>query len=314
MRTMAAVLAALWVLVANTPRLAGAWTDTGHQVVAIIAWENLSAQARQQAVALLRQAPSDAGLASLLPLNGRPPAVPEREFFVRASTWPDALRGNLTYHQPSWHYRDFFWKEDGGQIVDVPDPMPPGELLAQLPRLTSVVATPDPAQAGARAVGVAWLLHLVGDIHQPLHCSARVTDEEPRGDGGGNTFKLGMIPSPGTPEMMRESLHRYWDGAVDRAVPQRPNESPGGYLARAAQAAMSAHPKASMAARLKPGQFEEWCRESLAAAQAYAYPPGLKRLEDPPDAYRERVSAVALERVALAGYRLAATLEHLFGP
>ena len=77
---------------------------------------------------------------------------------------------------------------------------------------------------------------------------------------------------------------------------------------------MSADPKASMADRLKPGQFEEWCRESLAAAQAYAYPPGLKRLEDPPDAYRAQVSAVALERVALAGYRLAATLEQLFGP
>lgn len=311
---MTAALAALWVLAAGAPRPAIAWTDTGHQVVAIVAWESLSPQARQKAVALMRQAPSDAGLASLFPLDGRPLAAREREFFARASTWPDGLRGNLTYHQPAWHYRDFFWKEDGGRIVDVPDPMPPGELLAQLPRLTSAVATADAAQAGDRAIGVAWLLHLVGDIHQPLHCSARVTDEEPRGDGGGNTFKLGLVPSPDRPEMTREGLHRYWDGAVDRAVPQRPNESASDYLARAAQAAMTAHPKASMAARLKPRQFEDWCRESLAAAQAYAYPPELKRLEDPPDAYRERVSAVALERVALAGYRLAATLEALFGP
>jgi S1/P1 Nuclease len=312
MQTTAAVLAALWVVVADAPRPALAWNDTGHQVVAIIAWENLSAQVRQKAVALMRRAPSDAGLASLFPLDGRPLAVREREFFARASRWPDAIRGNTTYEQPSWHYRDFFWKEDGGQIVNIPDPMPPGELLAQLPRLMSVVVTPDPAQAGARAVGVAWLLHLVGDIHQPLHCSARVTDEEPRGDGGGNTFKLGLVPSPDRPEMIRESLHRYWDGAVDRAVPKRPNESASRYLARTAHAAMRAHPKASMAARLKPGQFEEWCRESLAAAQAYAYPPGLKRLEDPPDEYRGQVSAVALVRVALAGYRLAATIEELF--
>lgn len=66
-------------------------------------------------------------------------------------------------------------------------------------------------------------------------------------------------------------------------------------------------------AGLKPGQFEEWCRESVAAAQVNAYPLALKREQNPPGAYRVLVSTVALERVALGGYQLAAMLEELFG-
>ena len=44
-----------------------------------------------------------------------------------------------------------------------------------------------------------------------------------------------------------------------------------------------------------------------------AYPLELRREQNPPGAYRVRVSRVALERVALGGYRLAAMLEELFG-
>jgi len=309
-RTMAAVLATLWMLLVSGLGSAVAWNDTGHQVVAIIAWDNMSEQTRKKVVATMRGAPSDARLASMFPSDGRPLAVRQREFFVRASTWPDAIRGDATYDNPVWHYRDFFWKQENGQVVNLPDAKPdPGELLGQLLRLKGVVATTDPARARDRAVGVAWLLHLAGDIHQPLHCSARVTDQEPRGDAGGNTFKLGTFPNSND----RDNLHRYWDGAVDKAVPRKTNEGTSVHLARAAAAAVKAHPKASVADRLKPGQFEEWCRESVAAAQVNAYPVELKREQNPPGAYRVRVSTVALERVALGGYRLAAMLEELFG-
>ena len=41
-----------------------------------------------------------------------------------------------------------------------------------------------------KAIAIAWIMHLAGDIHQPLHTSARVTDLEPKGDQGGNLFLL----------------------------------------------------------------------------------------------------------------------------
>jgi hypothetical protein len=264
-------------------------------------------------VALLQQAPADAELARMFPSDTRPLADREREFFVRASTWPDFIRPIPAYHHKFWHYRDFFWRQAGGQIVNLPDPIPdPGEAVDQLARLAALVVTTDPGRAGDRALGVAWLAHIAGDIHQPLHCSARVTSQEPRGDGGGNTFKLQKL-FPGSPAAQdRESLHSYWDGGVDKAVPAHPNEPEMAHVARVAAIAMTAHPKASMATRLNSGQFERWCRESLAIAQAVAYPSTLKRLERPRASYRVRVGTVALEQVVLGGYRLAALLDSLF--
>jgi hypothetical protein len=63
---------------------------------------------------------------------------------------------------------------------------------------------------------------------------------------------------------------------------------------------------------LKPGKFEDWARESLAEAKR-AYPPTLRRGQDPPAAYTQWASPVAIERVARAGYRLAALLEEVYG-
>jgi hypothetical protein len=44
--------------------------------------------------------------------------------------------------------------------------------------------------ASQRSIALAWMLHLVGDIHNALHTSARVTFMDPKGDEGGNLFKL----------------------------------------------------------------------------------------------------------------------------
>jgi hypothetical protein len=110
MRTLALVLVTLWTVVAGGWPPAAAWNDTGHQVVAIIAWDNLSEKARKKAVATLRQAPGDARLASMFRQDGRPLVVREREFFIRASTWPDAIRDVAAYDRPAWHYRAFFWR------------------------------------------------------------------------------------------------------------------------------------------------------------------------------------------------------------
>jgi S1/P1 Nuclease len=41
----------------------------------------------------------------------------------------------------------------------------------------------DPEQ---KAIALAWLFHLVGDIHQPLHTAQLFTVEYPKGDRGGN--------------------------------------------------------------------------------------------------------------------------------
>lgn len=286
-----------------------AWNDTAHQIIALIAWENLSNHARGTVVDVLRQAPADAGLARLFAQDRRPWPVRQREFFRRASTWPDLVRhlepaDRRAYHHPTWHYRNFFWRQGPSGPVDLPNmPVNPENVVERLEHFTGLLADTGNS-TGARAIGLAWLLHLVGDVHQPFHCSSRVTRREPDGDLGGNLFRLG----PWT-----ENLHSYWDRMLDRAIVRHSNESTGAYLARGAALVVGRHPRTSLEGDLKPGKFEDWARESLAEAKR-AYPPTLRRGQDPPAAYAQWASTVAVERAARAGYRLAALLEELYGP
>jgi hypothetical protein len=99
--------------------------------------------------------------------------------------------------------------------VDVPDIEVASEnILERLEHFKTFLA--DTSQPAAdRAIGLAWVLHLVGDVHQPLHCSARVTIREPAGDKGANDFKL---------DSKNKNLHAYWDSMIGKAIPRRSNE------------------------------------------------------------------------------------------
>jgi len=108
---------------------AAAWGPVGHQVIALIAWDTLSQPTRLKVVKLMQRAPSDAGLASLFPKDNSPLAERQRDFFRIAATWPDLVRSKTpaprhAFHRPGWHFRDFFWKQDGTQIVDLSGSFP----------------------------------------------------------------------------------------------------------------------------------------------------------------------------------------------
>src|SRR6266436_8860325 len=64
----------------------------------------------------------------------------------------------------------------------------------------------DPEQ---KAIALAWLFHLVGDIHQPLHTAQLFTVEYPKGDRGGNEICF-RVTQAGQPM----DLHRFWDGVI----------------------------------------------------------------------------------------------------
>jgi hypothetical protein len=312
--TVLSAFAAALLLALLSPRPAAAWDEIGHQVVAHIAWENLRPETRQKAVELLRAAPADADLASLFPQDSRPADVRERELFLRASTWPDIVRDprkparRSRYHKSTWHFVNFFFEQrrPGSPPRELPErgpePVNVVERLEEFRRSVGEATRP----AAERAIELAWVLHLVGDVHQPLHTSARVTPSEPRGDQGGNLFKLGRGRSP-------QSLHGYWDGVVRRGTRRRSGEGEGDYVARIAAGITGRHLRASLAARLKPDDFAAWARESYAAAKTEVYTRDLRRGRMPSAAYRDRALGVAEPAVALAGYRLVAFLEAALG-
>jgi hypothetical protein len=291
---------------------AAAWNDTGHEVVALIAWENLSPAARSKVVAVMREAPAASQLRQLFRQDNRPLEVREREFFRRAATWADLARDLPAFHHSTWHHRNFYWKQDNGVAVDLPDlQVNPENVVERLGHFKTRLADAS-VPASQRAIELAWVLHLVGDIHQPLHCSGRVTVAEPHGDRGGNEYELALFPAP-NPRRDRQSLHAYWDGMIDKAFRRNAGETESAYLQRAANLIVARHPRALLEARLKPGQIDVWARESVVAAQG-AYPDSLKRGVEPTAGYRLMGIQTSRERVALGGYRLALMLEQVAGP
>lgn len=291
-------------------RPARAWDEVGHKVIARIAWDHMSPRAREQAVALLMAAPAGAGLRELLPQDGRPLAERQRELFVNASYWPDQIRsrnhpGNRFAHA-EWHYVNIFWEQQrpGGPVIERPDLGTAGELVTQERRIVQVLSdTTRPAEE--RAVDLAWLLHLIGDAHQPLHNSARVTPADPEGDRGGNLFLLaGLYPF--------NNLHAYWDSMIGFAVPwQADDRTEHDYIESGAALIARRHPESR--ADLRLGDYDGWAREGVRVAQRAAFPAWLERGQRAPAHYRPFAWRAAEPRVALAGYRLAETLDRALG-
>lgn len=289
------------------------WNGTGHIIVARIAWDNMTPKARKNVVTLLMQAPNDACLRDLFPNDSRPLEIRQREFFMLAATWPDVVRPGdhdtrpcIKYHQREWHFVDHFWTGISGDPAhpptDNPKPIAAVNAVERLQLFRTFVVSSMPAKD--RAMSLAWMLHLVGDIHQPLHTSGRITQfpTEKQGDGGGNAFKL-------APDF---SLHSYWDGIVDRADQRKPGESFAAYIDRVSNEFETANPKSSFS-QPAPGNFDLWALESLTRAKNDAYPKTLKRNQMPGATYQAVTFRDARVSIAEAGYRLADLLNQLFG-
>lgn len=298
------------------PQTALAWNSTGHEVVARIAWEKMEPQTRLRVIALMLQVPTDADLASLLAEDERPLIFRQRDFFAIAATWPDIMRSDefpdrkKKYSHSNWHYTNLFWKDQNGIPVDVLELQPEAVNVVERLNFLRTEVTNKNVAASQRGIDIAWILHLVGDIHQPLHTSARVTETEPTGDQGANLFLL--TPKDTLPKDTKR-LHGYWDDILNKSIPRKLNESEMAYVNRIASTIMQRHPEAKMKARLRQGEFAEWAKEGLASAKASAYPSWLKRFRTPSERYRKQVYNVAEPAIALAGYRLAALLDSLFG-
>lgn len=301
------------------------WNGTGHEVVAGIAWDNMTHKAREKTIALLQLAPGDACMHEMFPQDGRPLAARQREYFIRVATWADVVRPArdqpdprpcTRYHRSNWHFFDRFFSGTSGTAGDdAPKDrtdVRPAEVNAveRLHYFRPYVVCNMPAcgtTRDERVTTLAWILHLVGDLHQPMHTASRVTTEpgEEKGDQGGNLFKL-------NPNDRATNLHSFWDGIVDASIARQPNESDIAYVNRVIGIVTHDHPRPSMAGRIEPLDPDAWSREGFAKAKALAYPADLVRGQTPPETYRQLAFKTADEAIALAGYRLGALMNKMF--
>jgi S1/P1 Nuclease len=261
-----------------------AWGPQGHRTVGAIA-DRLLTPAARAAVGEL--------LAGDLDRFGNPSG---RRTLESISVWADEIRGSAQ-DRPRWHYDD----------IPVCGPAPPREAYcpggecnsAQLERLIGVLGDRS-ADPRARNEALKWVVHLLADLHQPLHAA----DNH---DAGGNRVAVVLA---GVRTRGRENLHRVWDGELVRlALGTRGHQQPPPDIEALA------HEARSLSATAGQGTPLSWASESnhLARNVAYRYP-GFACGRAPADvvvldrAYQSEAEAIVRERLLLAGGRLARLL------
>lgn len=272
-------------LVAASP--AAAWWEYGHESVARIAMDSVRPDTRAAIQRLLAK--------------GRVLDTPECSVATieLASYWPDCIKtlGDRFNYAFSWHYQNV----DICKPFDLKGACKDGHCVsAQIERQARLLADRNVPER-ERLMALAFLVHFVGDLHQPMHAGDK-------GDLGGNQVaaNYGIIGG-------RTNLHGIWDGYLaERAI----STPPGG--PRAILASSSPDERAALAG----GSVEDWSRESWNAARTFAYasligdPCGPKP-EARPTLSEEDVRAMipVLRRQVLAGgLRLARLLDDALGP
>lgn len=288
----------------STPALA--WNSRGHMAVAAVAWDHLTPAAKARATALLKLNPYYSTW-----IQGVATADQDRVAFLKAATWSDDIKRDHTYiddsYKPTdpasaditdyndhkmhkgWHFIDYGFSPDGTPL-EAPFPT---NAVTQIAKAEDVIAS-TAATDSAKSYSLSWLLHLVGDIHQPLHATSRFTQALPHGDTGGNAIKA----CPATTDTCgpRDNLHGFWDDLV------------GDDLRPETLTPLLAHmPKAS-ADELAVTAPNDWAEESFSIAQKSVYVSPVGTGTGPyhlTQAYRDNARAIAEQRIELAGERLA---------
>jgi hypothetical protein len=302
-----------------------AWGPAGHKIVAAIAFRQLTPAQQATIVAILKQHPRFQEDFE----DKMPEGVEANEWiFQQAAVWPDIARdlpyeAKKEFSRPNWHFIDlpyFPTDEDRAELAGKLKANVSFELSASANEKMNAVQAyrfalhvlEDPhASASDKAKYLSWIIHLVGDTHQPLHCATLCTvDLFPEGDHGGNSITT----------VEHKELHALWDG-----FPGSPSMK---FNAVQKKAMSLTHEHELEVAGRKAAadlNIETWVKESHDYAERFAYTQQvLEHLEGQTDAKRlapmelseEYLSDggnLAKQRLVEAGYRLGAVLKRIAG-
>jgi hypothetical protein len=273
------------------------WGPGGHMIVAQIAYARLNPKAKAE-------------VDKLIALRIEPTAITEKSLgFVNASHWPDDLRPEKAFADTlPLHFVDFPFSPDGTAL---PAGLP-GErnIITALTKYVDVLKSSGDDQERAQALR--FIIHFVGDIHQPLHCVTRVTQDLDQGDRGGNGFPLKLRGRNG--KIQTTNLHSYWDGGIGDFPKTGSNFAPPplNQIAPAVARITSEFPDTDDGWKVGgPFGFAGWANESTELAKTKAYN-GISPNHQPNRAYNQAALKIVHERVAWGGYRLAELLNAIW--
>jgi len=210
-----------------------AWDASGHMQVADIAWSKLTPHARSEVTAILM-----AGDPKFRPVSDKEADV--REAFRKSATYPDVIKGDRTTQYEdilpkmnslffvlakpdpknhehelckTWHYYDtpIRDKSQGKHLVEISNAL--NALTLAREQLSTLEAAPEKDRK-MQCWWLYWAEHIVGDLHQPLHCVSSYEYHPEEGDAGGNRLQY---PNPSRPNG-KGNLHGYWDAGITQAI------------------------------------------------------------------------------------------------
>ena len=221
-------------LVAFLPAPLLACGPIGHMTVAYIAYQSFSPETKVRVRELLKLNPDYANWEKQIP-SGTSADDHDRMIFMIASTWADDIKTEAQYSDDGadggntpggasssqnigysdllrhryWHFVNTPFSPDQTPLPEIPTP----DAQTQIVVFRAVLASSQPDEL--KSYDLVWLVHLIGDVHQPLHAVTRFTKSYPKGDGGGNLLKLFGDADA--------NLHSYWDDlpGTDLQVLQR---------------------------------------------------------------------------------------------
>lgn len=246
----------LILLCVGTPASLFAWGPTGHRCTALVAERHLKPATKKKVRALL-----------------------DGQSLAKASTWADEIRSDPSWNYSApWHYINI---EDSETYATAPK-SPGGDVVQAIQLLSKTVQDTKQPKA-KRAEALRFLIHFVGDIHQPLHVGRR-------SDLGGNKVQVQWFGEP-------TNLHSVWDSAIIRHWDLSYTE-------------LTDFLEAPKEAELRQWQRDDvltWAKESMAYRKSI-YDVGNGKLSY---AYADRHSAFIQKRLLQGGIRLAALLNRL---
>ncbi len=296
-----------------------AWHDVGHRQTAYIAFDALTPEERESVIETLKAHPRFAeDFLTHMPnsVSKGTRAIQERWLLGQASIWPDLVQGleddlRQKHSRSRWHYINevaYLSDEDeaafAGQFehnrsTEFEPPLRQNLNAVQALRGNLAAWRSDNVGDAERAVALCWILHLVGDLHQPLHNVALFSKPYfPGGDRGGNS--IDVVRDNGI-----TNLHAVWDGLPSTMEDLEPS----------ARTLLTIETDT-----VDDAAIDEWLSHHASLARMFVYPEEVKtqlrsRLKNSQSPqievsreYLIRARSIARRQINLAGHRIAALL------
>ncbi|OGT42262.1 MAG: hypothetical protein A3F42_05250 [Gammaproteobacteria bacterium RIFCSPHIGHO2_12_FULL_37_34] len=262
-----------------TPLFSYAWNPLGHMVIANIAYQHLEPHVQKKVDKIV----SYFGL-----------EYPSMASFLQMAYWPDTLRAQKIETFTHWHYIDVPFTDDGSELKNIIDT---DNIVWAINNIKPIIKYKY-TNSYEQARFLAFLIHIVGDIHQPLHTVSYLSAAYPNGDQGGNLYFIRYNNE-------RIKLHRFWDnglGTLDQSATLENAEV-------LTAAITDKYPQAYFGKQVSDLDLNHWVQEGMVNAKGYVYT--VSANQTPNNDYLKTGRKIAERQVALAGYRLATLLNYL---